>query len=127
MFAIKSGQVMEPNQVHFRHETVIGRDIICQTEIATILVSWVAKSASVKMSCPQNCLPLFFYALCLLINVCVYCRCETNFGTLYIQLPSTACSGEKQELASLCLSFRPHVCLSVRMEQIGYHWIKSDI
>jgi hypothetical protein len=46
MFAIKSGPVMRTKQFHIRHETVIRRDTICQTESVALLDSWVTKTAS---------------------------------------------------------------------------------
>jgi hypothetical protein len=103
MFAIKSGPVMGPKQLHFRRETVIRRhDTICQTESATLLDSGVTKTASVKILCPQKIVCPYFgivKTLCFLINVCVYCRCEPTVRTLYIQLTSNTCFGEKQQLA----------------------------
>lgn len=77
MFAIKSGLVMGPNQIHIRHETVIRRDTICLTDTAAYLDSWVTKTAFVKMLCPQKIVCPYFgivKALCWLINICVYCR-----------------------------------------------------
>jgi hypothetical protein len=43
MFAIKSGLVMGPKQLHIRHETVIRCDTICQTETAALLDSGLQK------------------------------------------------------------------------------------
>jgi hypothetical protein len=117
MFAIKCGPVMGPKQLHIHHEAVILSNAICQTDIATLLDCGLQKQFLSKC-CVQNKMVCPFFgidnALCLLINVCVHCRCETNFRTLYIQLTSTTCFGEKQQLASSCLSILPSVCLSVR-------------
>ena len=66
---------MGPSHLHIRHETVIRRDTICQTENAVLLDSWVTKTASLKMLCPQKSVCPYFgivNASCVLINVSVY-------------------------------------------------------
>lgn len=73
VFAIKSGRVMRPKQFHIRHETVIRRDTICQTESVALLDSWVTKTASCQdiMSTKQF-LPLFWYRQrAVIVNQCL--------------------------------------------------------
>ena len=114
MFTIKSGSVMGPKQFHIHHETVIRSGTICQTQIATLLYSGLQKQLLSKC-CVQNKMVCPYFgivnALCLLINVCFYCRCETNFGTLHSV--DIYYMFRQRATASFVMSVYPSVCMSV--------------